>query len=185
MPNYCHNSVVLTHADPAMVQRAKDAFVNGRFLEEFIPVPASLHIEAGRVGDDTDPEQIKLHEQTMNNLRVYGYANWYDFCVNEWGTKWEIGSAGGEACQDIPNGINFSFNSAWSPPIAAYEKLTKMGYYIEAIYYEPGMGFCGEWCKGEDVYYDIKGDADWVEENIPAYIYEAFGILEDMSQYEE
>ena len=37
MPNWCNNTLVLRHADPAMITRAKDAFAAGKFLNEFVP----------------------------------------------------------------------------------------------------------------------------------------------------
>ena len=42
MPNWCSNNLVLTHEDPAMIQRAYDALERGEFLSEFIPVPEQL-----------------------------------------------------------------------------------------------------------------------------------------------
>jgi len=87
MPNWCNNTVEIYHEDPAMLERVRTAFKDGRLLDEFIPVPDALRIVAGSVGDANDPEQKKLVEQTEANLEKYGYGNWYDFCVNEWGTK--------------------------------------------------------------------------------------------------
>ena len=124
MPNWCNNTLELQHEDPAMITRAKTAFAEGKFLNEFAPVPQALQIVAGRVGADDEPEQIKLHEQTMHNLSTYGYATWYDWCVNEWGTKWDVGADGNPA-QDFPGGLMLGFDSAWAPPITAYEKLTE------------------------------------------------------------
>ena len=89
MPNWCNNNLTLTHEDPAMIKRAFDALERGEFLSEFIPVPESLKIVAGSVGDPG--EQKKLEEDTARNLEVHGYGNWYDYCVGEWGTKWESG----------------------------------------------------------------------------------------------
>ena len=60
MPNWCDNTITLTHSDPAMIQRAHDALERSEFLNEFHPVPSELKIVAGRVGEDTDPEQIDL-----------------------------------------------------------------------------------------------------------------------------
>ena len=82
MPNWCNNSVEIYHEDPAMIERARTAFNDGRLLDEFIPVPKDLHIVAGRVGDDSDEAQKKLLEDTERNLKVHGYGNWYDYCVN-------------------------------------------------------------------------------------------------------
>ena len=40
MPNYCSNSVVLRHEDPAQIARAVGAFKRGEFLAELVPNPA-------------------------------------------------------------------------------------------------------------------------------------------------
>jgi len=36
MPNWCSNTVRLTHEDPAMIIRARDALTNGKFFNEFV-----------------------------------------------------------------------------------------------------------------------------------------------------
>ena len=186
MPNWCNNTVVLKHEDPTMIERARKAFTDARFLEEFIPVPKDLHIVSGSVGAKGSPEQIELEAQTMRNLSIYGYATWYDYCVNEWGTKWDVGGDDYNAPQDIPGGLMLSFDSAWSPPITAYEKLMELGFEIEAMYYEPGMAFAGVWDNGSDDYYDYSGlDSKGIAEQLPARLDEAFWISESVAEWEE
>ena len=185
MPNWCNNTVEIYHDDPAMIERARKAFNDAKFLNEFVPVPEALQIVAGRVGADDNPEQIKLQEQTMLNLSTYGYATWYDYCVNEWGTKWDVGGDGYEA-QDIPSGLMLTFESAWAPPVAAYDKLEAQGFRIRAMYYEPGMGFAGVYEDGHDHYYEYGGmNSAAIAEELPAELDEAFGISEDVAQWEE
>ena len=182
MPNWCNNSVELYHEDPAMIERARKAFNDGRLLDEFIPVPKELHIVAGSVGDPD--EQKKLEEDTARNLAVHGYGNWYDFCVNEWGTKWDIGADGNPA-QDIPGGLMLGFDSAWAPPCGAYEKLTEQGFRIRAMYYEGGMAFAGIWDDGNDDYYEYGGmDSKEIAETLPVELDEAFGISESAAEWE-
>jgi hypothetical protein len=183
MPNWCNNVVELAHEDPAMLERAKDALNRGEFLEEFIPVPESLKIVAGMVGDPD--EQKKLEEDTARNLEVHGYGNWYDFCVNEWGTKWDVGGDG-MTCE-IENGrISTSFDSAWAPPIQAYEKLVDLGFSVRAYYYEGGMCFAGVWEDFNDDYYDLSGmDSAAVREQLPEVLDEMFCISESMAEWEE
>ena len=182
MPNWCNNSVVLKHNDPAMIERARNAFNGEGLLQEFIPVPQALRdTVSGSMGED----KREAHEaQQKANVEQYGYANWYDFCVNEWGTKWEIGADGNPA-QDIPGGLMLGFDSAWSPPIAAYEKLLEMGCEIEAMYYESGMAFAGVWDNGHDDYYEYGGlDSAGIAETLPAELDEAFGISESAAEWE-
>jgi hypothetical protein len=182
MPNWCNNSVEIYHKDPAMIERVRTAFNGEGLLQEFIPVPQALRdTVSGSMGEDKRAE----HEaQQAANVEKYGYANWYDFCVNEWGTKWEIGADGNPA-QDIPGGLMLGFDSAWSPPIAAYEKLHEMGFKILAMYYEPGMAFAGVWEDGNDDYYEYGGlDSAGIAEQLPAELDEAFGISESVAEWE-
>jgi len=182
MPNWCNNTLTLEHENPAMVARAKAAFLNGRLLDEFIPVPTDLQIVAGSVGDAV--EQAKLVEQTELNRVTHGYGNWYDFCVNEWGTKWDVGGDDG-VLNDIDGGIIVSFDSAWAPPTTAYEKLHEMGFKILAMYYEPGMAFAGVWEDGSDDYYEYGGlDSAGIAETLPSALDEAFGISESVAEWE-
>jgi hypothetical protein len=51
-------------------------------------------------------------------------------------------------------GVVLSFDTAWSPPIEFYIFMKGQGFHIRASYFEPGMGFCGDWIDGRDNYYD-------------------------------
>ena len=182
MPNWCNNNLTLTHEDPAMILRAKEALDRGEFLQEFIPVPQDLKdTVSGSMGED----HREAHEaQQKANREKHGYSNWYDFCVGEWGTKWDVG---GDGQTDIhPDGkmLHTTFDSAWSPPINAYEKLVEMGFGVEAMYYEGGMGYAGAFSNGADEELVLDGmSADEVEQNYPE-LDECFGISESMREYE-
>jgi hypothetical protein len=183
MPNWCNNNLTLQHEDPAMIKRAAEALERGEFLEEFIPVPKQLKIVAGCVGDPD--EQAKLTAQTTKNVEELGYGNWYDYCVGEWGTKWDVGQDGSTDVHPDGKMLHTYFDSAWSPPIQAYEKLTTMGFTVGAMYYEPGMAYCGVWEDGNDDYYDLSEmNSQEVEDSIPSELDEAFGISETMREYE-
>ncbi len=183
MPNWCNNSVEIRHDDPKMIERVRAAFNGEGLLQEFIPVPDDLrNTVSGFMGED----KRAAHEaQQAANLEKYGYNDWYSFCVNEWGTKWDIGADGNPA-QDIPGGLMLGFDSAWSPPIAAYEKLVEMGFSIRAMYYEPGMAYAGIWEDGNDDYYEYSGmDSVAIAENLPGELDEAFCISEQAAEWEE
>ena len=186
MPNWCNNTLEITHEDPAMMARVKQAFADGRLLDEFVPVPKSLHIVAGRVGDDNDPKQIELEAQEKANLEAHGYTTWYDFCVNEWGTKWDVGGNDYNEPQEIPDGLIMSFDSAWSPPVAAMEKFQDLGFSVRLYYYEPGMCFAGIYDENGDDYYELGGmNSEQVKEELPEALDEMFAISECMAEYEE
>jgi len=184
MPNWCNNYLVLEHEDPAMIERAKTAFADGKLLAEFVPVPESLHIVAGSVGDPV--EQKKLEEDTARNLEVHGYGNWYDYCVNEWGTKWDVGGEGDQATVDGPNAIRMNFDSAWAPPIAAMEKFQDLGFKVKLIYWESGMCYCGLFDENGDDYMDYTDmTAAQVAEYINPEVDECMCIVENLEEWEE
>ena len=182
MPNWCNNNLTLEHDDPAMIQRAYDALERGEFLQEFIPVPEDLKITAGYLGDGD--AQKELEAQTKRNVEKHGYGNWYDYCVGEWGTKWDIG---GDGQSDVhPDGkmMHASFDSAWSPPVNAYEKLEQLGFRVNAMFYESGMAFAGSYCDGNCDDFSLEGmTADEIENDYPE-LDEAFCISESIREYE-
>ena len=61
MPNWCNNTLELHHEDPAMIERAKKAFADGKLLNEFVTsrrsskktLPATLRFMAMAIGMTT------------------------------------------------------------------------------------------------------------------------------------
>lgn len=182
MPNWCNNTVELSHENPEMMARAVKSFNDGSFLAEFVPVPEDLRIVAGYVGEGD--AQKNLEEQEKANEAKYGYKNWYDYCVNEWGTKWDIEPYEPVTLQEDGR-LTMSFDSAWSPPTQAYEKLLDLGFSVRAYYYESGMGFCGIWDEGFDDYYELNGmSGEDVAEMLPDELDDMFCISENIMEWE-
>jgi hypothetical protein len=166
-----------------MIQRAYDALERQEFLQEFIPVPQELKDTVSGFHGDAE-EQAKLEAQTRANIDKFGYGNWYDFCVGEWGTKWDVGEQGASDIHPDGRMLHTSFDSAWSPPVNAYEKLEAMGFGVNAMFYEGGMGYAGTYSDGYDDTIELSGlSADDIERDYPE-IDECFGISECMREYE-
>jgi hypothetical protein len=179
MPNWCNNTLELEHDDPAMIDRARAAMIRGEFLHEFIPVPKELS-EAS--ADGSVKEEL---------VAKYGYSDWYGFCVNEWGTKWDIGGNDYGAPTITAEGKMIAgFDSAWAPPTNAMEKLVDMGFTVKLYYYEPGMCFAGIWEGSDggfdDDYYEY-GDmsSEEVKAALPAELDDMFCISDTVAEYEE
>ena len=190
MPNWCNNRVVISHPDTAKLEALVGAIKEGNFLKHIVPIPEDLQIVAGRVGDDTNPDQIELERKTAENLEKYGAGNWYDFCVARWGTKWDVDPYDPEDVVIVDNTIEFGFDSAWSPPMGIYEAMAEQGYTVEATYYESGMAFVGR-CEASpefgmtDDCYDIGGlKSNEVVDVIGEELDEEYGISECMADYE-
>ncbi|MEI6489618.1 MAG: hypothetical protein WCP52_11690 [Bacteroidota bacterium] len=83
---------------------------------------------------------------------------WYDTNIEWFGTKWDI-SYSEDMFNFTKDEINFSCETAWSPPIPFLHTLCKM-YKVNAylFYSEGGVGFAGEstfnWVDGELEAYD-------------------------------
>lgn len=184
MPNWCNNELTISHADPAMMARFEAAFKEGRMLNEFIPVPQELRDTLA--GYAPEGYERELHEATEAlNLKYFGYKNWYDFCVNEWGTKWDVGGNDAYISEDFDGSIHVSFESAWAPPVPAYEIMVEMGFKIKAFYYESGCNFAGRFVNGEDCCYDLPETWEEARAILPDDLIDVFDLEENYRIEEE
>ena len=110
----------------------------GYRLNALYPVPEEV-LMAGYSGD------IPAESFGDRISKLFDPDQWWDgysWCVSHWGTKWDLfgvnrGVTGGEAF--------YSFDTAWSPPVAWLQKVAEDFPHLEfeLRYYEPGMGFVG------------------------------------------
>jgi hypothetical protein len=167
-----------------MIDRAQKS---DGLLMEFLPTPKPLlETMAGSYGDSEKQQALEL--QQLENIRLFGAKDWYDWNVANWGTKWDFNLENVERVDE--HTLTAAFDSAWAPPIDAYVKLLALGFVIEALYYEPGMAFCGRFVGDEndyaDDYYEFSGhDSTTVREAVGEDIDDYFGISDEMAQYEE
>lgn len=127
---------------------------------------------------DIDDDEWKAGRQAFRNIQQYGFPTWYEWSINNWGTKWnaydciEIEDASeeqGELC----------FNTAWSAPHPILSKL--------ALIY-PDVEMEHEWAD-EDFGHNLgrvkyKGDTI-LEEYIPETTKEAYEFALKVHGYED
>ena len=170
MPNWCANSLKLiaTTADSESklseivreLARATAANENAAIFVLIKPIPQALQIVAGFSGDTA--EQTEREAAYKANTEKYGYANWYDYCVAEWGTKWDASNA----TYDLEDEkVTIYFDTAWSPPMGIYHALENMGFKVEATYVEQGIGYIGYYKDGKDAEYEL-GEFDHGDDGI-------------------
>ena len=100
----------------------------------------------------------------------------YDRAVQNWGTKWDISLEG--VLKELPDGrarILGYADSAWSPPLEAFQTYAKANedVYLELKYFEPGMAFVGVWdSEGGDAYWDNVGSLLDTTKDDDAVLYE-------------
>ena len=92
----------------------------------------------------------------------YEVSGWYDWRVNNWGTKWDVVDV--EITQPLtihddeedvaPESMNasFSFNcwTAWSPPVPVWNKLVDLGVEVDADYQDECGNFEGKYRNGDN-----------------------------------
>ena len=116
-------------------------------FNKLIPMPSELEIEAGsrtaagfkeymgflaETGCHTelednylatypeiDREEWDLGKQAFHNIREFGCPTWYEWRIQNWGTKWNASGA------EVLDG-RLSFLTAWNAPKQILEKLSQM-----------------------------------------------------------
>ena len=134
MPNWCQNKLLVWGKDLTAFREwlGEDVKLT---LAKIAPTPKEL-IERQAPFKGTEEESIAF-------VVKYGYDNWYDWNVHNWGTKWDIEAEFDEVSSN-ENMMFFSFPSAWSPPTIAIQKLSEMfPVNFQIIYAEEGNGFAG------------------------------------------
>ena len=191
MPNYCNNNIVITGPNSVIDKIEKIANGDkGDLLQYFYPMPKALQDTTAPLQKDaTKEEKAKAKE----NLKKYGYDNWYDWRVENWGTKWDIMEFYNINRKEIgedESEISLGFDTAWAPALGAYEKFIdeNSNCSLKAYYYEPGCDFMGEWDNGIDSCFEVAKyglDDDFWKQGIGSTLDDMFGITESMAQYLE
>lgn len=161
MPNHTDNRVILSHDDSQKIDEIYNVMntEDTELLQHIKPMPKELE---GTTAPSDSP-------------------NWYDWCIENWGTKWDIYDA---QCDRMDaNTLVMSFNTAWSPPIPVYEKLVGLGFEVSARYLDEGWMYIGEFTGGSDTQPFAQ---DWCTDDVESVVAnypeldEEFGISEQI-----
>jgi hypothetical protein len=123
-------------------------------FNRIIPIPEEVKIEASTTGewglrylngetsildnfDKKDREEaIELGKKYKANIEKYGHAEWYEWSVHNWGTKWNAYDLYMDDCQVI-------FSTAWSHPMPIMVALSKKfpDAVFHVIYADENTGY--------------------------------------------
>ena len=144
MPNHCYNKVTISvgDADGQNLKVLVDSLKSEENQTDFdfnaiLPMPPELDnvswSEAEEMNDIIRARYKKEH----------GSDNWYDWRVNNWGTKWNSYSCFLEEQDD--DYVVYTFDTAWGPPTGVIEALREQcpDFSISAFFDEPGMEEAG------------------------------------------
>lgn len=76
--------------------------------------------------DEKFKEAIELGEKYLNNYIKYGYCNWYDWSIDNWGTKWNVDDSCNVEYNKEKQEFTITFDTAWSCPSGILEEYGKM-----------------------------------------------------------
>ncbi len=87
-----------------------------------------------------------------------GYSSWYEWCIKNWGTKWN-------ASDPYAEDGRFSFNTAWSAPVELFVEFSKKFPDVEFTYTyadEDTGNNCGEGTivNGENMVEEYEGGSN-------------------------
>ena len=189
MPNWCNNNITIT-GPKKIIDKIEKIAKNEKYekpedglLHYFHPMPKGLR--------DTTADGSK--NKAM--MKKHGFSNWYDWAVENWSTKWDIHEFHGVERTELgidESQISFGFESAWAPPIGAYDKFIdeNPNVSIRATYMEGGCDFMGIWDNGIDDCWTIseiapKGSKDkfW-KTSAGKELDDLYGLTENMAEYE-
>jgi len=127
------------------------AWVKDAKITEFMPLKKKRELMLAKMNKNLSEKDMQEGRQALDNIRKYGYKDWYKWNISNWGTKWD---ACGEnaSIDDMGDSIEIQFDTAWAPPIQWIEKVELLfpDLEFELHYEEPGMCFKGVYSKGID-----------------------------------
>tara|TARA_Y100000296_G_scaffold29878_1_gene34857 strand:+ start:178 stop:591 length:414 start_codon:yes stop_codon:yes gene_type:complete len=135
MPNDCYNRVEI-HGEPDQLKKVKE-LLNGK----------ETCFDFNAVLPQPDYDKVRVYptfpEGKSNKDPVDKEHAWWDWCIQNWGTKWNSYDCFLE--QEEEDSIRYVFYTAWSPPEGIMKKLREKfpDVHISAFYDEPGFEIAG------------------------------------------
>jgi hypothetical protein len=176
MPNWCYNSLTI-EGSKEDIQAIKTQ-VNQPYTTNHEQCnPATNKMEFNdytysnpifafwNIVKPTDMETYQLQKDPNHNDSIIDFQgnNWYDWNVRNWGTKWDVGVGDKEEypetelTDESETLLIYRFNTAWSPPLPAIEKLSQQYPDLEfSLSFEEETGWGGE-------YLFVDGDGTEIE----------------------
>lgn len=151
MPNHIKNILSISGNAQEVLQ-----FIKGSENEQFIdfnkilPMPEELEGTNSPTRIISDDQYNANKQAGINNgitqkqhdelVQKYGHADWYSWCLKNWGTKWNAYDQ-----YETSNGV--VFQTAWSSPFELIQLLSKLFPKHEFVmtYADEDLGYnCGE-----------------------------------------
>lgn len=151
MPNHVTNRITVKGATIQDILNIttgapyEDGEIRAFDFNKLVPMPEELsNTVSGSLSGD---EQIELLKKQAMNEEKYGYPTWYEFALENWGTKWN-------AYDVIVDEDFIQFDTAWATPEPIIAKLSEMlpRATITVAFADEDIGYnCGiyTYCNGK------------------------------------
>lgn len=137
MPNWCSNTLVIS-GDIKELELFKQKSItrSAKGLDIFLMDGLVTMPEELAICEDLTPEQ------KAERISKYGYDNWYDWRLENWGSKWD---AQEPSIQENEYDLTITFDTAWSPAIPYIKQVAKMfpKLVFDLYFMETGEWFAG------------------------------------------
>lgn len=103
-----------------------------RDINDYINNPDKLKEErktfnGGAEDGDKDIKDLnELGKKYIDNINNHGYSQWYDWCNEKWGTKWNVDDEVEVDYDSSTEKYEICFNTAWNPPYGIIEEYSKL-----------------------------------------------------------
>lgn len=157
---------------------------NGITGLDLLHIPKQSEDAFLRIRTDIKSDEWELGRQAFQNQLQYGAATWYEWCIQNWGTKWN--ACGYESGIDYGPDCNaLWFETAWSAPVPVVEELARRfpdlefshRWADEDIGHNCGMHEYAEGERTEEFYPDGQKDQIDFALDVWGYEPEAMGYL--------
>ena len=150
MPNWCYNRISV-YGDSDTVDQVKE--IHDIFdkcsdpFNQILPIPDFKNIPNEK--GELPVLRRELNKDGSVFYETYDFPDgknddrWYHWCIDNWGTKWELSELDIDYQDDEQ--LELTFSTAWSPPEGIVEKLREKypKLNFSCFYDEPGMEAAG------------------------------------------
>jgi hypothetical protein len=147
MPNWCQNRVSFYSEDTSALEKLLNIFQSDEPFNSIVPSP-----DWKTTPNDKGDLPVKREMKNPDGRVVYTTYDfpdgqnddrWYDWNIQNWGTKWEVSDV--ECDHWDGNSFECEFETAWSPPEGIFYALRQLFPDVDVTWFydEPGMMVAG------------------------------------------
>ena len=138
-------------------------------VDKFIPYPQEFK-KLDKKAKEYQEKLKTLPEEIKKDMPYWikdGFnSGGHQWCIENWGTKWgicnaELENADYASADSILYELEYTFDTAWSPPTPVVKKMSEMfpSLTFTLKYFDGSMGFNGRYtCKNGEVIENLSGD---------------------------